>query len=38
MTFGFHASRLLLDAYRHVENPHLQLFAFNRFRSAKSRR
>ena len=37
MTFGFLASRLLLDAYRNVENPHLQLFAFNRFRSARSR-
>jgi glycine/D-amino acid oxidase-like deaminating enzyme len=38
MTFGFLASRLLLDAYRNVENPHLQLFAFNRFRSVKSRK
>ena len=34
MTFGFLAARLLLDAYRNVENPQLQLFAFNRFRSA----
>jgi glycine/D-amino acid oxidase-like deaminating enzyme len=32
MTFGFLAARLLLDAYRNVENPHLQLFAFNRLR------
>ena len=34
MTFGFLASRLLLDAYRNMKNPDLQLFAFNRFRSA----
>jgi len=32
MSFGFLASRLLLDAYRNAENPDLQLFAFNRFR------
>ena len=38
MTFGFLASRLLLDAYRNIDNPHLQLFAFNRFRSGKSRK
>ena len=38
MTFGFLAARLLLDAYRNVDNPHLQLFAFNRFRSGKGRK
>jgi glycine/D-amino acid oxidase-like deaminating enzyme len=30
MTFGFLAARLLLDAFRNVPNPDLQLFAFNR--------
>jgi glycine/D-amino acid oxidase-like deaminating enzyme len=35
MTFGFLASRLLLDAYRDVENPHLELFSFSRFRSTR---
>ena len=33
MTFGFLAARLLLDAFRGVENADLQLFAFNRLRS-----
>ncbi len=37
MTLGFLAARLLLDTHCNVENPHLQLFAFNRFRSIKSR-
>ena len=32
MTFGFLAARLLLDAFRGVENSDLQLFAFNRLR------
>lgn len=32
MTFGFLAARLLLDAFRSVENSDLQLFAFNRLR------
>ena len=38
MTFGFLASRLLLDAHRDIDNPQLQLFAFNRFRSVQSRK
>ena len=38
MTFGLLAARLLLDACRDVENPDLELFAFNRFRSAAQRK
>jgi glycine/D-amino acid oxidase-like deaminating enzyme len=37
MTFGFLAARLLLDAYGNVDNPQLQLFAFNRFARSRKR-
>ena len=32
MTFGFLAARLLLDAFRGIANPDLELFAFDRLR------
>jgi len=35
MTFGFLAGRLLLDAFRNVPNPDLQLFAFGRLRRGR---